>query len=535
MALSNSHHHHHHHVALFSSPGMGHIIPSLELAKHLLTHQKITITKITLFIPSINSSSSKAEKDVLQSTINQNISIDIIHLPPIDISNHISNNVLDPNNIVTLETKIAITMHEAPKLFVSAISNMKFKPTMIITDYFLSQTLPLVKKMNNMEVPMYLFAPTSAWLVALGFHSPKLDKEVEGEYHSHGETPILIPGCKGIHPSDLFQMMEDRTHRLYLEYLLMCEALTLADGIFVNTFEELEPKTLEALRSGKITKVPIFPIGPVIRETNEQNRNHVVDWLDIQEEESVIYVSLGSGYSMSHEQIKEMAIGLELSGQKFVWSLRPPSTKTGNNNYYLTAGEDAETNKKCHSSVQEASTQMDIEKINVDDLILKSKSSKTNGATKSQEPSDFPEEFYRIQSNGIVVMDWAPQLEILNHASIGGFVSHCGWNSIIESVSCGVPIIGWPLFAEQRMNASMLQDEEVGIAIRLNVSMSTKIVGSEEIGKAIRKIIDKGDIEGCAIRKRVKELKHIAQKAWSHHHGSSYFALTRIINSNGVS
>ncbi|XLU82294.1 hypothetical protein S245_005714 [Arachis hypogaea] len=226
MALSNSHHHHHHHhVALFSSPGMGHIIPSLELAKHLLTHQKITITKITLFIPSINSSSSKAEKDVLQSTINQNISIDIIHLPPIDISNHISNNVLDPNNIVTLETKIAITMHEAPKLFVSAISNMKFKPTMIITDYFLSQTLPLVKKMNNMEVPMYLFAPTSAWLVALGFHSPKLDKEVEGEYHSHGETPILIPGCKGIHPSDLFQMMEDRTHRLYLEYLLMCEAV----------------------------------------------------------------------------------------------------------------------------------------------------------------------------------------------------------------------------------------------------------------------------------------------------------------------
>ncbi|MED6150378.1 hypothetical protein PIB30_071697 [Stylosanthes scabra] len=519
MALPSSHHHH---VALVSSPGMGHIIPILQLAKRLLTHQKINIRKATLFTVSFNSSSSssKAEKDLLQSAIDdQSLSIDIIHLPPIHISNH---------NDVTIETKIAITMHEAPKLFATAISNMEFKPTMIITDYFLSQTLPLVK--NMMKVPMYLFVPTNAWVVALGFHTPKLDKEVEGEYQSHGDSPILIPGCKAVHPSDLFQMMEDRTHRLYHEYLLMCEALPLADGIFVNTLEELEPKTFEALRSGKITKVPIFPIGPVIRETNNNNKqnnriNDVVNWLDKQEEESVIYVSLGSGYSMSYEQIKEMALGLEQSGKKFVWSLRPPSTKAGNNDHYLTAGEDAETNKKGHSSAQEET------------LTPESKNGETNSVTKSQESSDyFPEEFYRIQRNGIVLMDWAPQLEILSHPSIGGFVSHCGWNSIMESVSCGVPIICWPLFAEQMMNASMLEDEEeVGIAIRLNVSMSTKNVASEEIGKAMMKIMDKGDIEGCAIRKRVKKLKHIAEKAWSHDHGSSYFALSRIIDSNGAS
>ncbi|MED6107403.1 hypothetical protein PIB30_013513 [Stylosanthes scabra] len=522
MALSNSHNHHDHHVALLSSPGMGHIIPFLQLAKRLLTHQKINITKATLFTISFNSSSSssKAQKDLLQSAIDdQSLSIDIIHLPPIHISNH-------NDDDVTIETKIAITMHEAPKLFATAISNMESKPTMIITDYFLSQALPLVKK-NKMKVPMYLFVPTNAWVVALGFHTPKLDKEVEGEYHSHGDSPIQIPGCKAMHPSDLFQMMEDRTHRLYREYLLMCEALSLADGIFVNTLEELEPKTFEALRSGKITKVPIYPIGPVIREiNNKQNRiNDVLDWLDKQEEESVIYVSLGSGYSMSYEQIKEMALGLEQSGQKFVWSLRPPSTKAGNNYHYFTAGEDAETNKNGHSSLQE------------ENLTPESKNGETNSVTKSQQSSDYlPEEFYRIQRNGIVLMDWAPQLEILSHPSIGGFVSHCGWNSIMESVSCGVPIICWPLFAEQMMNASMLEDEEeVGIAIRLNVSMSTKNVASEEIGKAIRKIMDKGDTEGFVIRKRVKELKHFAEKAWSHDHGSSYFALSRIIDLNGAS
>ena len=240
----------------------------------------------------------------------------------------------------------------------------------------------------------------------------------------------------------------------------------------------------------------------MIRETKQncqENRSYVVDWLDKQEEESVIYVSLGSGYTMSYKQIKEMALGLELSGKKFVWSLRPPSTKNGAD-HYLTAGEENETTH----------------------------------ASKLEPSNSFPHEFYRIQSNGIVVMDWAPQLDILKHPSIGGFVSHCGWNSVIESVSCGVPIVAWPLFADQRMNAAMLEEEKVSIAIRLNVTMSTKVVGREDIAKAIRKIMDKDDIEGCAIRKRVKELKHRAEKAWSQD-GSSYFTLSKINHSNGVS
>ena len=113
-----------------------------------------------------------------------------------------------------------------------------------------------------------------------------------------------------------------------------------------------------------------------------------------------------------------------------------------------------------------------------------------------------------------MVMDWAPQLDILKHSSVGGFVSHCGWNSVLECVSCGVPIVGWPLFADQRMNAAMLA-EEAGIAVRVEVSLSTNMVEREEIAKAIRKIMDKDDIEGCAMRKRVNELMHIAKSAWS--------------------
>jgi len=138
----------------------------------------------------------------------------------------------------------------------------------------------------------------------------------------------------------------------------------------------------------------------------------------------------------------------------------------------------------------------------------------------------FPEEFYRIQRNGIVITDWAPQLDILKHPSIGGFVSHCGWNSVMESVSCGVAIIALPMFADQMMNATMLV-EEVGNAIRLKVSPFTNMIEREELAKAIKKIMDKDDKEGCVIRERAKELKLSAERAWSHD-GCSYFSLSKI-------
>ncbi|KAJ1392079.1 UDP-glycosyltransferase family, conserved site [Sesbania bispinosa] len=477
------------HAFLLTSPGMGHIIPALQLAKRLVTHH--IIPKVTLFIGSIKSSvPSKAETQVLQSATKENL-FNIIHLPPIDIT-----------NTIDLETKIATIMHELPPLFLSTISTLNLHPTVLITDFFLSKALPLAQ---NLKVPKFVFAPTNAWLLALSLYTPTLDKQVQGQY-INGNKPISIPGCKPVNPSDLFQMLEDRTHRLYHEYLGVCEGAALADGIFVNTFHELEPKTLEALNSGEITKVPVYPIGPIVREgsqNSEEKRDDVFEWLDKQEEESVIYVSLGSAYTMSNEQIKEMALGLELSGKKFVWSLRTPATKAGNDNY-LTAGEEIESEKGASGVFNFEKSNCFLDEIN-------------NG----------------VGTNGFVIRDWAPQLDILKHRSVGGFVSHCGWNSVIESVSCGVPVVGWPLYAEQRMNAAMLA-EEVGIAVRLEVTESTGVVGREELAKAIRKIMDKDDIEGREIRKRVKELKHAAKRAWSED-GSSYSALSKLIHlKNGV-
>ncbi|MED6107398.1 hypothetical protein PIB30_013510 [Stylosanthes scabra] len=468
MAVTNTRAHYH--AAIYSTPGMGHIIPNLELAKYLVSHN--IVTKITFFLPSINNNNPKpqAETTVLQSSMDQN-HLDIIHLPPIDV----------PTNI-DLGLKQAIVMKESIPFVCHEISTMTSpKPTILITELFGTPVLSVAEKFNMSKLGFWF---SNAWNLALVLHTPTLDKVVEGEYTDQ-EDFIQIPGCTPIRPYDLFAPLHDRSDQLYHEYLQMCEEMRKFDVILINTFHELEAKTIAALRSGKLSKVPIYPIGPLIREAKNQNcddenRNYVIDWLDKQEEESVIYVSLGSGYTMSHEQIKELALGLELSGKKFVWSIRPPSTKAGYGNY-LTAGQDTES----------------------------------NGVPKSQASvRAFPDEFYKIQNQGLVVMDWAPQLEILNHSSIGGFLSHCGWNSILESVSCGVPIVGWPLFADQMMCAELMA-KEIGIGIRLNVNESTKVVASEEIGKSIWKIMDKEDIEGCAMRKRVKELKQIAEEALS--------------------
>jgi hydroquinone glucosyltransferase len=109
----------------------------------------------------------------------------------------------------------------------------------------------------------------------------------------------------------------------------------------------------------------------------------------------------------------------------------------------------------------------------------------------------------RTKENGLVVSTWAPQVEILGHGSIGGFLSHCGWSSILESVVNGVPMIVWPLFAEQKMNAKLLTDV-LKVAIRPNVDDESGIVKREEVAKSVKRIME-GD-ESLKIRKRINEL-----------------------------
>lgn len=115
-----------------------------------------------------------------------------------------------------------------------------------------------------------------------------------------------------------------------------------------------------------------------------------------------MFLCFGSKGTFSKEQFKEMAVGLERSNQRFLWVVR---------------------------------SQLELEVLLLEGFLE------------------------RTKDRGLVVKSWAPQVAILSHESVGGFVTHCGWNSITEVVSYGVPMVAWPLYAEQEVNSVVLVEE----------------------------------------------------------------------------
>ncbi|KAG5596302.1 hypothetical protein H5410_037534 [Solanum commersonii] len=129
------------------------------------------------------------------------------------------------------------------------------------------------------------------------------------------------------------------------------------------------------------------------------------------------------------------------------------------------------------------------------------------------------------------VIGWAPQVAILSHPAVGGFVSHCGWNSVLGSLYFGVPIATWPLFAEQQMNAfALVKELGVGVEIRMDYFVGkyehVDIVTDKEIESGIRLLMANGDDN--EIRKKVKEMKEKSNAAMKEG-GSSYASLGLLI------
>nr|UXM20082.1 UGT59 [Panax notoginseng] len=215
--------------------------------------------------------------------------------------------------------------------------------------------------------------------------------------------------------------------------------------LVVNTSKAIEEKYFDyySLLRGN-TK--IMPVGPLIQQApNGDEDMKVIEWLDKKDPCSTVFVSFGSEYFMQKEEVEEMAHGLELSNVNFIWVFRAPV-----------------------------------------------------GAEKVKLPLGFVE---RVGGRGIVMEGWAPQARILGHSSIGGFASHCGWNSVLESINFGVPIIGMPMKFEQPMNARLVS--ELGVCVEI-VGDETRRFGREEVVNVIKKVV--GGKIGDDLRRKVKEL-----------------------------
>ncbi|CAJ1948894.1 unnamed protein product [Sphenostylis stenocarpa] len=438
-------------IAVIPSVGFSHLAPILHFSKRLVElHPHFHVTCI---VPSIGSlpTNSKAILQTLPPNVNP------ILLPPLNL------------NDLPQGLSIVVQIHEAMRLTMPSIHQTLKSITSntphvaMVVDAFAYEALDLVQEFNMLS---YIYSPSSVTTVSTNFYLPKLDQETSCEYRDLPH-PIQVPGCVPFHGTDLYSPAQDRKSEDYKVSLELCNRFLRADGIIVNSFLALETGPLRALKDKGRAYPPVYPIGPIVKnDTDSAQGLECLTWLDKQQVGSVLYISFGSGGTVSQEQMNELACGLELSNHKFLWVVRAP------NNAYDSA----------YLSKQNC----------VDPLQFL--------------PSGFLE---RTKEQGVVIPSWAPQIEVLRHSSVGGFLTHCGWNSTLESVVHGVPLITWPLFAEQRMNAVVLC-EGVKVGVRPRVS-ENGLVEREEIVEVIKCLME-GE-EGRKMGKRMKELAVAATNA----------------------
>ncbi|XP_058180388.1 UDP-glycosyltransferase 90A1-like [Rhododendron vialii] len=246
-------------------------------------------------------------------------------------------------------------------------------------------------------------------------------------------------------------------------------------GLVTNSFCELEELFVEYWN--RESKPKSWCIGPLCLAeplTKTEPWSHKkptwLQWLDqkLAQGSSVLYVAFGSQAEISSQQLREIEVGLEKSKVNFLWVTR------------------------------KSESELDV---------------------------GFQE---RVKGRGLVVRDWVDQRAILRHESVRGFLSHCGWNSVLESVCAKVPILAWPMMAEQHINARMVVEEiKVGLRVETSNGSVRGFVKCEGLEKMVRELME-GEM-GKEVRKKVKEFGEAAKKAVEEG-GSSWHTLNQLID-----
>ncbi|KAM3695063.1 hypothetical protein ACJW31_07G102500 [Castanea mollissima] len=251
-------------------------------------------------------------------------------------------------------------------------------------------------------------------------------------------------------------------------------------GMVVNSFYELEPAYADHYR--KVLGIKAWHIGPVslcnkdAEDKAQRGKEATIDeheclkWLSTKKLNSVIYICFGSMPNFSDSQLFELAMGLEASEQQFIWVVR-------------------------------------------------------KGKNEKEEEDWLPKGFEkRMEGKGLIIRGWAPQVLNLDHQAVGGFVTHCGWNSTLEGVASGVPMVTWPMAAEQFYNEKLIT-QVLKIGISVGAQQWTRVVDGikrEAIEKAMRQILVGEEAA------RAKALGEMARRAVEEG-GSSYSDLNALI------
>ncbi|EEF34246.1 UDP-glycosyltransferase 43 [Ricinus communis] len=472
-------------VLFISTPAVGNLVPTVEFAQRLTDHDP-RFSSTVLIISMAQRPIVNAYIQSCCSTASSATAINFIHLPSPE----------DPPSPDQYQSSfgymcLLIDRHKVHvKHAISQLLHNEVQVSGLFVDMFSTSMVDVADELN---IPCYLYFASPASFLGFMLHLPILDTQLATDFIDSDNdsivpkdpsTKLIIPGfANPLPPQVLPTYVLRRKQDGYSWFLYHASRYKETKGMVVNTFQALEQHAINSLSASGLP--PIYPIGPVLDlggpiqwHPNRGQHHTILKWLDDQPMSSVVFLCFGSMGSLGSSQLREIAIALERTGFRFLWSIREP------------------------------------------------------GKGKLDVPADYanakeilPEGFLDRTAGIGLVCGWVPQVTILAHQAIGGFISHCGWNSILESLWRGVPIATWPIYAEQQMNAFQLV-KELGLAVEIRLDYRNEgndLVPSEEVERGIKCLME-GDNE---VRKRVKEMSQKSRIA-AVENGSSYASLTSL-------
>lgn len=355
----------------------------------------------------------------------------------------------------------------------------KHRPDCIASDYLFPWTVDVAIELG---IPRLAFSGSGFFnlCVANSIDSHRPHNNVTSE-----TEPFVIPGLPDkvtITRSQLPDIVKGENEVFSALFDKLKEAESKSFGVLMNSFYELEPAYADHFR--KVTGIKAWHLGPVsLFNRNADDRlerggktsiraHSCLDWLESKKPKSVLYICFGSLTRFSKTQTSEIASALEDSTHSFIWAIGK---------------------------------------------IVKS-DSEDNNLDREQDwwlPEEYEDRLEK-SGKGLIIKGWAPQLLILEHPAIGGFLTHCGWNSILEGICAGLPMVTWPIFAEQFYNEKLItQVLKLGVPVgsetwKVWANEESPLINRDKIEKAVKFVMGDTD-KAMEMRKQASRLAAFAK------------------------
>ncbi|XP_052158160.1 UDP-glycosyltransferase CGT-like [Oryza glaberrima] len=446
------------HVVFVPSAGMGHLLPFFRFIGALSAHD-VDISVVTV-LPTVSAN----EADHFARLFHDFPSIRRVdfNLLPLDASEFPG---ADP--FLLRWEALRRSMH----LLAPAIAGVAPRATAVVTDVTLvSHVNPIAK---DLRLQCHVLFISSATMMSLCSYFPiYLDnKDAQADVGD-----VDVPGVRHLKMSWLPQPLLDLDMLFTKQFIENGREVVKTDGVLINTFDALEPVALAALRDGTVVRgfPPVFAVGPYSSLASEKkaadaDQSSALAWLDQQPARSVVYVAFGNRCTVSNDQLREIAAGLEASGFRFLWILK--------------------------------TTVVDRDEA-------------AAGGVRDVLGDGFME---RVKGRGMVTKEWVDQEAVLGHPAVGLFLSHSGWNSVTEAAAAGVPLLAWPRGGDHRVAATVVASSGVGVWMeQWSWDGEEWLVSGEEIGGKVKEMMADDAVRERAAKVGEEAAKAVAEGGTSH-------------------